>query len=111
MIHNNGLSLENNEEDHDHTYGYINCCNLCWWKEIETTNGQLIYFSTKKCSYIRKSREQKEISICITMSTIEWICTYCSLLTKNKVKHLYIFPKNMKKILRYFTPAQEKLKT
>ena len=65
------LSLENNEEDHDHTYGHINFCNVCWWKEIKTTDGQLIYFSTRKCSCIRKSREQKEISICITMSTIE----------------------------------------
>ena len=44
------------------------------------------------------------------MNTIEWICTYCSLLTKNKLNIFIYFQKNMKKILRYFTPAQEKFK-
>ena len=92
------LSLEDYIDSGEHEYvkGHINYCELCWWKEINDDNENLIYFSMKACTCKHKLHFRKCVSIYKTMKTIEWKCMYCSLHTTsrigNKVKHLYIFP-------------------
>ena len=105
------LSLETNEENHNHINGYIHFCELCWWKEIESIEEHLIYFSTKTCSCLRKLHQKKEIKICTTMNTIEWTCTYCSIGIKDKkVKHLYLYPTKYDEDYEIFYICPEKRK-
>ena len=76
------LSLENDiDSEHENVKGHINYSELCWWKEINDDNENLIYFSTKACTYKHNLHFRKRVSICKTMKTIEWKCMYCSLHT------------------------------
>ena len=105
------LSLKTNEENHNHINGYIHFCELCWWKEIESIEEHLIYFSTKRVFVYVKYIKKRDIRICTRMNTVEWTCTYCSIGMKdNKVKYLYLYPKKYEEEYEIFYTCLEKRK-
>ena len=74
-----------------HTNGVIKYCGTCYWKEIQSTTGEIIYKSDNcQCTLVKHSSAL--ITICKKTNTISYSCRMCLLFTERLVKHIYVYP-------------------